>query len=116
MELEVLFEDEDVLVCYKPAGVATPSPRAATSLPSESLKNFAMMFSFADVPIFLMLLMPKGRRTIHGMANEHISRGSAESRALRQFRVPVLAPIGMRKLATVATEQCQNILAREQCR
>mgnify|MGYP006938598544 FL=1 len=34
-----------------------------------------MMFSFANVPMFLMVLMPKGRQTIHGIANEHITGG-----------------------------------------
>lgn len=38
--------------------------------------------------------MPKGKRTIHGIANEHITSG----------------------LAPVAAEQRQNILAREQRR
>ncbi|GAA6334565.1 hypothetical protein I0600191H4_15370 [Collinsella sp. i06-0019-1H4] len=32
-----------------------------------------MMFSFADVPMYLILLMPKERRAIHGIANEHIT-------------------------------------------
>ena len=48
------------------------------------LKNFAMMFSFADVPMFLMVLMPKGRQTIHGIANEHITSGDdGTARAIR---------------------------------
>lgn len=59
------------------------------SLPSGSLKNFAMMFSFADVPMYLMVLMPKGRQTIHGIANEHITDQASGRAKMRRPSCPL---------------------------
>ena len=69
------------------------------------------MFSFADVPMFLMVLMPKGRQTIHGIANEHITGGDDGTACAIRPDGPTRA-----RLAPVAAEQRQDILAREQCR
>lgn len=76
------------------------------------------MFSFADVPVFSMLLMPKGKRTIHGIANEHIT---SEARARGQNAPATWSRLGspdrhLRGLAPVAAEQRQNVLAGKQRR
>ena len=76
------------------------------------------MFSFADVPMFSMLLMPKGKRTIHGIANEHIT---SEASARGQDATATWSRLGspgryLRRLAPVAAEQRQNILTGKQRR
>lgn len=40
MELEILFEDEDVLVCYKPAGIATQTARIAEADMVSLIRNY----------------------------------------------------------------------------
>lgn len=40
MELEILFEDEDVLVCYKPAGIATQSGHTTEQDMVSLIKNY----------------------------------------------------------------------------
>ena len=52
------------------------------------------MFSFVDVPVFSMLLMPKGKRTIHGIANEHItSEASARGQGMSATRSRLGSPV-----------------------
>ena len=68
--------------------------------------------------MFSMVLMPKGKRTIHGMANEHIT---SEASARGQGAPAIWSRLGspgrhLRRLATVAAEQRQNILAGKQRR
>lgn len=76
------------------------------------------MFSFVDVPMFSMVLMPKGKRTIHGMANEHIT---SEASARGQGAPAIWSRLGspgrhLRRLAPVAAQQRQDILAGKQRR
>ncbi len=68
--------------------------------------------------MFSMLLMPKGKRTIHGMANEHIT---SEASARGQGAPAIWSHLGspgrhLRRLAPVAAQQRQDILAGKQRR
>ena len=68
--------------------------------------------------MFSMVLMPKGKRTIHGIANEHIT---SEASARGQNAPATWSRLGspdrhLRRLASVAAEKRQDILAREQRR
>ena len=40
MELEVLFEDEDLLVCYKPAGIATQTAKTTEQDMVSLIRNY----------------------------------------------------------------------------
>lgn len=62
--------------------------------------------------------MPKGRRTIHGMANEHITSGaSVRDQSAPATRSRLDSPgLPSAQLAPVAAEQRQNILAGKQRR
>ena len=40
MELEILYEDEDVLVCYKPAGIATQTAKLTEPDMVSTIRNY----------------------------------------------------------------------------
>ncbi len=48
MELEVLFEDEDVLVCYKPAGVATQTAKMTEPDMVSMIRNYRVAKGESD--------------------------------------------------------------------
>ena len=48
MELEVLFEDEDVLVCYKPAGVATQTAKMTELDMVSMIRNYRVAKGESD--------------------------------------------------------------------
>lgn len=64
MELEVLFEDEDVLVCYKPAGVATQTAKMTEPDMVSMIRNYRVAKGESDYVGVIHRLDQPGRGSI----------------------------------------------------
>lgn len=134
MQLEIIYEDKDILVCFKPAGVATQTAKFSNQDMVSLLKNYLAkqtgskssyvgVIHRLDQPVSGLLVFGKNQKAA-GLLSKQIQDGNANKDYIalcegtlgekRGTLVHYLRKDSETKLAKVVSEEEYNELYKEQ--
>lgn len=106
MELNILYEDKDIIVCVKPAGIATQSSRIGTPDMVSLLKNhlhgsapdrqpYIAVIHRLDQPVTGLLVFGKNKKAAAGLTRQLTSSGFGKHYLAVLSSIPAIDETGL---------------------